>query len=1107
MSILKLWCNFLCSFWLFIVLSTPAQAQFVRGSIVGTISDESGAVIPGAEITLQNTSTNETKTFTTDAAGSYNFAALLPGLYHIDVKKTGFKSQTVSEIRLEVNQTARVDVKLPIGDVGERIEVSASAVLLKTDTSEIGHVVTNKQIVELPLNGRDYLQLARLIPGVIPSRAGATAGQKGVSRSVNSIGARDTSVSFLLDGVDTNDVSFQTPSVTPSIDAIQEFKVLQNAYSAEFGRGATQILTALRSGTNEFHGSLFEFLRNDKLSTRSFFQPSQPAPLKQNQFGGTFGGPILKDRTFFFVNYEGQRIRTAGTSFTLVPTPAEFAGDFSASGRDIYDPLTFDAATRTRQQFPGNRIPANRISELAKKVAALYPAPNYTGLVGRNYARDVGQINDNNQGNVRVDHRITGNDSFFARYSILDSFRTRYALLPYSGTVDDIRGQNAALNWVHTFSGSLINETRLGFNRNRYLTPPDSSPSANPASDLFGLTNTTSNPGSQFGIPQFGLANGFAGLGPGSQFPQNAITQTWQLVDNITYIRGAHTLRTGIDFRRTRLTQLVANNDRGSFNFTGQFTSRDNGAATGSSAADLILGFPQSAAAGVGDQLAHNYNELYSAYFQDDWKVSQQLTINLGIRYEYITPWKEKLDRYTILDFADPKGRLLLAGTNKAFVPGQGVVDSGGPVLPRGIVDPDKNNWAPRVGVAWRPLAKTVIRAGGGIFYDVQEGNEAQFLRNNVPLFFVQNYTADPFVPNLRLDNLFPPVTSLPTGTIQPFTLSTLRTPYVSQWNFNIERELMSNLLFEVGYVGSKGTHLLRRTNFQQWDGILVKDPANPTPLAARVRYPNFSPTVIIGSENGGSSTFHGLITKLERRFASGFQFLASYTYSRAIDDAASSSNFDGSPSNAQCRCDLRGNKGPSAYDLTHRAIVSFNYELPFGQGKRLLNSKGAMDKLVGGWQLNGIVSAQSGPPFQINTQGDNANIGTGAGSGTPQRPNVVAGQFDGIDTGADIKRRGVDPGTYYFNPAAFAMPPLFRLGNLGKNTMRGPGFSNWDLSLFKNTAITERFVTQFRAEFFDAFNQSQFGLPGLTFNTPTFGVITTSSGRRIIQFGLKLLF
>ena len=334
MSILRLW-GIVCSCLLLILVSLPAPAQFVRGSIVGTISDESGAVIPGAEIVLHNVNTNEAKTFTTDGGGSYNFAALLPGLYRIEVKKTGFKTQTVSEVRLEVNQTARVDVRLPVGDVGERIEVSASAVLLKTDTSEIGHVVTNKQIVELPLNGRDYLQLARLIPGVIPSRAGATAGQKGVSRSVNSIGARDTSVSFLLDGVDTNDVSFQTPSVTPSIDAIQEFKVLQNAYSAEFGRGATQILTALRSGTNEFHGSLFEFLRNDKLSTRSFFQPGQPAPLKQNQFGGTFGGPILKDRTFFFANYEGQRIRTAGTSFTLVPTPAEFAGGSGTYGYSV----------------------------------------------------------------------------------------------------------------------------------------------------------------------------------------------------------------------------------------------------------------------------------------------------------------------------------------------------------------------------------------------------------------------------------------------------------------------------------------------------------------------------------------------------------------------------------------------------------------------------------------------------------------------------------------------------------------------------------------------------------------------------------------------------
>ena len=1092
---------------LLVLLPAIALAQFVRGSILGVVSDETGAVIPKASVILRNTGTNETRSAVTDDAGSYSFPALLPGAYTIEVKQAGFKSRLVSDVNLEVNQTARIDVKMAVGDVAEQIEVRSDAVLLKTDTSEIGHVVTNKQIVELPLNGRDYLQLARLIPGVVPSRAGATAGQKGVARSVNSVGARDTSVSFLLDGVDTNDVSFQTPSVTPSIDAIQEFKVLQNAYSAEFGRGATQILTAMRSGSNQWHGSLFEFNRNDKLASRSFFQPGKPAALKQNQFGGTVGGPIIKDRTFFFVNYEGQRVRTGGTGFGFVPTAQQAQGDFSAAGDPrIFDPLTFDPATRTRQQFPGNRIPADRFSPRALKIAALFEQPNFTGRPGQNYARDVGQINDNNQGNARVDHRFGDKDSIFVRYSILDSLRTRYGTIPLTGTLDDIRGQNAALNWVRTISPALLNELRLGFNRNKYLTPPEGSIGDNPARDLFGFTNTTTDPTTSFGLPAFTFTGGYSGLGPGSQFPQNAITQTWQLVDNLTWSRGAHTLKTGIDFRRTRLTQLVANNDRGSFSFTGQFTNLPSAAAgTGSAIADLLLGYPLNAAAAAGDQLAHNYTDLYSFYVQDDWKVGSRLTLNLGVRYEYSTPWREKLNRYTIIDFDDPRGRLLLAGTSQAFVPGVGIVDAGREIS-RTIVDPDLNNWAPRVGLAYRPLDRTVVRAGYGIFYDVQEGNEAQFLRNNAPLFFVQNYSSDPLVPGLRLDNLFPSGASLPSGAIQPFTISTTRSPYVQQWNFNIERELMGNLLFEVGYVGSKGTHLLRRTNFQQWDGILAADPANPTPLAQRVRFPNFSPTVIIGTENGGSSTFHGLITKLERRYASGLSFLASYTYSKAIDDSHSSSNFTGTPSNAQCRCDLRGNKGPSAYDLTHRAVISYSYELPFGSGKRLWSS-GAAAKIAGGWQLNGITYWQSGPPAQINTQGDNANIGSGAGSGNNQRPNLVGDQFGGIDTGASIKRRGIDPGTFYFNRDAYAMPPLFRLGNLGKNTIRGPGSAGTDFSVLKNTAITERIGTQFRAEFFNILNQNNFGLPGLLLGTPTFGIINSSSGGRVIQFGLKVLF
>lgn len=1100
---------------LFIVFSAQAlHAQFVRGSIVGKVTDEKGAVVSGAEAKLTNLATNELKTVSTDDNGDYVFPALLPGSYSLEVKRTGFRTFLVNKIELQVNQTARVDVTLPIGELKEVVETTASAVLLKTDTSEIGHVLTNKQIVELPLNGRDYLQLARLIPGAIPSRAGATAGQKGVSRSVNVAGARDTSVSFLLDGIDTNDVSFQTPTVTPSIDAIQEFKVLQNSYTAEFGRGATQILTALKSGSNQWHGSVFYFNRNSATAARSFFDSAVPF-LNQNQYGGTIGGPFSipklysgKDRTFFFFNYEGQRIRTAPQLFAFVPTPAQLMGDFSAAGNPIiYDPQTFNATTRTRTPFLNNRIPDSRISPTAKKIAALYPTPNLFGQTGRNFTSSPAQKDDADQVNFRFDHRFTAKDNFFVRYSLLDRFRTRYAALPYGGNVDDVRGQNVALNWVHTFSTTLLNEARFGFNRNKYLTPPDSSIGDNPAKDLFGFTNTTTSPATAFGLPQFNFTQGITGLGPGSQFPQNATTQTEQFVDNLTWIRGAHTIKTGVDIRHTRLTQLVANNDRGTVSFTNQFTNLPSNNTGGSAIADMLLGFPQSAAAAVGDQLGHNYDELYSFYVQDDWVARPRLTLNLGLRYEYITPWREKLNRFTVLDFNDPRGRLLLAGTADAFVPGVGVVPSGGPAIRDTIIAPDKNNFAPRVGFAFRAMPSLVVRGGYGFFYDVQEGNEAQFLRNNAPYILVQNTAADPFVPNLFLDKLFPPTG--PTGTIQPFSVEpNSRVPYVQQWNMNVEYELRRNLLAEVGYIGSKGTHLLRRTNFQQGDNILVKDVANPAPLAQRVRFPNFSNNVIIGTENGASSNYHGLITKVEQRLTHGVSLLGSYTFSKAIDDGSSSSNFNNTPSNAQCRCDLRGNKGPSAFDVKHRFVLSYLWELPFGKGKWVDSSNSIVNTLIGGWQVNGIVAIQSGPPMQINTQGDNAAIGTGAGSSNNQRPNLVGDEYGGIDRSADIRDRGVRAGTFYFNRLAYVLPPQFRLGNLGKNTLYGPGFQNWDVSVFKNTYIGERVNTQFRAEFFNVFNHANFNVPGLVLGTPTFGLInsTVNSGR-VIQFGLKVLF
>ncbi|MBI3683391.1 MAG: TonB-dependent receptor [Acidobacteria bacterium] len=1092
--------------------SVILAGQFVRGTIQGIVTDSTGAVIPGVQVTLTNLGTNEVRITRSDERGDYTFPALLPGRYSVQSEMPAFKTQVVTNIELQVNQTARVDLMLPVGEVSERIQVAAEAILLKTDTSEVGQVLTNKQIIELPLNGRDFLQLARLAPGAIPSRAGATLGRKGVNRSVNVAGARDTSIAFLLDGVDINDVSFQVPTVTPSIDAIQEFKLLENAYTAEFGRGATQVIAALKSGTNQWHGSLFEFLRHDKLASRSFFDLNRPAQLKQNQFGAAVGGPLTvpklysgKDRTFFFANYEGQRIRVRQIGYALVPTPEQLAGDFAAPGNPrIYDSLTFDPAARTRQPFPENRIPSTRFSPRAVKVASLFQKPNFAGLVGRNYVNTPLVVHDNNQGNLRIDHRFSSKDNVFARYSILETFRTRPGVIPDTGTFDDVRGQNAALNWTRTVRPDLLNEVRVAVNRAYNLEPPvySGAQGRNPARDFFGFSNTTTDPVLGFGLPGFSFAGGFAGLG--SSDPLHYITYTQQLVDNVTLLRGAHTVKVGLDVRRQRLTMIFGGNDRGSVGFLPQFTNQPGVSNTGSSIADLLLGFPQTADIAGGDRVGHNYSELYGLYFQEDWKISRRLTLNLGIRYEYISPWREKLSQYTTLDFADAAGRLLIASGSKAFIPGRGVVDSGGPPISRTIIPPDTNNWAPRVGFAWRPLAKTVLRGGYGVFYDVQEGNEVQFLRTNPPFTFRQNQTADPFVPTIRLDELFGPLRVGPAGylgaaggeTVFSVDPSSMRTPYVQQWNLNVEREVAPNLLVEVGYLGSKGTHLLRRSNFQQGERILVQDPRNPAPRRQRVRFPNFSLQSILGTENAASSTYHGLLGKVERRFSGGLGVLASYTFSRTIDDTHSSSNFDNTPQNPQCRCDFGSEKGPSAFHLKHRLVFSYSYQLPFGRGKR-----------IGGWQLNGITAVQSGPAFTVNTTGDNADIGVGSGSSNNQRPNLVGDPYAGIDRSASAQQRGVNAGTYWFNRAAFVVPPLFRLGDLGRNTLYAPGLHNWDFSVFKNTAITEQVAAQFRAEFFNTFNHPNFGVPGRVLGTPTFGVITGAGPGRIIQFGLKILF
>ena len=663
-----------------LLAALPAAAQFQRGSIIGTVTDQSGSVVGKANVTLQNLGTNETRKGATDDRGDYSFPSLLPGPYKVTAEASGFKTQVVSDIQLEVNQTARIDLKLTVGDMVQRVEATASLQLLQTDTSEVGAVINSKQMVDLPLNGRDYLQLARLIPGAIPSRAGATAGQKGVSRSVNVAGARDTSVSFLLDGIDTNDIVFQTPSVTPSVDAIQEFKLLANAYSAEFGRGSTQIITALKSGTNDWHGTLFEFNRNNSFAARNFFQPGAVARLNYNQFGATFGGPVIlpkiyngRNKTFFFMNFEGNRTRTGGTGFAFVPTDEVRTGDFSGAGNPvIYDPNTFDATARTRQPFAGNRIPSARINPVAPKVLAQMPSANYSGQVGRNYAVTVPGIDDSNNGNARLDHRFSDKDSVFGRYSILDRSHPQPAALPYNGIDDAIRGQNLALNWVHIFTPSLLNEARAGMNRAKYYTTAIASPSENPAKDIFGFQNTIADPTVGFGLPAFSFSSGgFTGVGPGTQYPANSVTQTYQYVDNVTWIRGAQTLKAGFDLRRTRLTSVVGNSARGSTTFTGQYTNSPSAASTtGSSMADLLLGVPQAIASSVGDGIAHDYTNLYSFYFQDDWKLSSRLTLNLGVRWEYATPYVEKLDRFTILDTNDhTSGGTAPAGQLHAGVP------------------------------------------------------------------------------------------------------------------------------------------------------------------------------------------------------------------------------------------------------------------------------------------------------------------------------------------------------------------------------------------------------------------------------------------------------
>ena len=1091
-----------------VALLAPAvslRAQAVSGTILGSVQDSSGAAVPGTAVTIVNTETGLTRSVVTDSSGEYTVPSLPPGLYSASAEMKGFKKVSVSGIRLNVDQKARVDLQLEVGEVTESIQVQAAVALVQSDSSELGVTVNESQIKELPLNGRDFVQLTRLIPGItrgVPGSNNDGASNEGwrMSSTIVANGMRTRDNNFLLDGIDNNELNLNTVIIFPSVDAIEEFKVQTSTYSAEFGRANGGVVNIqIKSGTNAFHGSGFEFLRNDKLDANDLFNNkfgrAKPA-FRQNQFGGTFGGPIRHDRTFFFMDYQGWRVRNAQTYLSSVPTDLIRQGDFSELSRPIYDPLA-------QSPFANNRIPASRINPVSKNIIEqLYPVSNVagqrssTGQIINNFLYNPVLERQDDQFDVKVNERISDKNQFFARYSFERSEQFLPASLPHGdagATTGNgsglIQTQSLALNDTHTFSPRWLNEFRFGLNRwGLIFSPIDFGTNLSTKVGLPGvnISDTTS------AMTQIVFSpSDVRGLGSGGNAPELNYFTTFQWLDNVTFTRGNNSLKFGGNIIRRRKNKINPDNSVGNFNFGSALTSNCGGVAsgcsinanTGFSVASFVLGYPTSISRALLLGIAGERKWEYGFYVQDDYRVTRRLTLNLGLRYEYFSPPVEVADRQSNFD---PKiGRFLGAAENGTFADGTHVG--------RALQLPYRRDFAPRFGLVYDMFGtgRTVLRGGYGISWSNPfTGGSGSKTKN--PPFLLSTALTTTLLPTLHFENGLPAPPAIdfklpPQGSARSLFDIRDADGYAQQWNVNVQHQLGRDFMVEIAYVGTHGTHLMMKQDINQAPpvmGVTNSDVNRP--------YIQISPLLrgLSEVESRGWSTYHSAQLKVTKRFARNFMLLSAYTLGKVLDIA---SDAESGTLNAW---NFNQDRGPASFDIKHSWTTSGVYELPFGKGRRLLAGLSPLgNKLLGGWQVDGIFVVQSGLSFTVGQQQGLLSTGTG------NRPNRIAS--------GTLANPTPD---HWFDLTAFqpTTDNTGTYGNSGRDILRAPGYVQADLSLVKNTRFKEHFEHQFKVEMFNALNHPHFAAPGSTIGTATAGVISSllyNTPMRQIQMAMKLSF
>ena len=1039
----------------------PLEAQITTATILGTVTDASGAVVGKASVEAKALATNLVRATTTDGDGNYTLINLPLGEYEVSISAAGFRKEIQRGIVLQVQQRARIDVALQPGNVTETVNVTASTPIVNTEDGVFGDVIDNKRVVELPLNGRNFNTLALLTPNVQNGVQGGATLQTFLAGGIGiwAHGSRDTDNEWNLDGATMSVGFYNWNSFNPSVDAIQEFKMQTGNYSAEFGfQAGANVNIVTKSGTNSLHGTLFNFLRNDKMDARGFFPTSKPK-LRQNQFGGTVGGPVYipklyngKDRTFFFSNYEGLRIRQEAFGRFIVPTEAQKGGDLTRTFAGAsFTGTVIDPVSGT--PFAGNIIPTNRITRQSTNVLKYYPKENTPGALF-NYQILAPVRTESDSTIHKIDHRFGSKDSMFARGAYDNRSRPDPEYFPGLVRGTTLKAYNIVLHWTRIWSPTIIQDASIAWNRSVILQfDPRENTDYSIVNDL-GIPNIPAK-GRSNGIPFFSIA-GYTGIGDATNLPLIQPDEVRQFTYNLSVIRGRHHLKTGIDFRHVRSDRLQGLSVRGQFSF-----ENNNPVGSGNSFADFLIGRPQTSSVSDQPYTIRMRQKRIGLYLVDDWQVTPRLTLNLGLRYEPTTPVFDHSGEVTNFDFAN--GRPIPMTAGQKFYPS------------------DWNNFAPRLSFAFRPFKndRTVIRGGYGLYYNSTMNLALFRLGGNPPWATVTTYLADRAAPLITFDNPFPRAAAgVPPPSNYGGLTPDFKVGYSQIRSLHVAQQLSENNAVELGYVGNfaiGGDRGVAANNAQP----------GPGPIQTRRRFPNYGVLTEVRSD---AKTFYNAGSiKFTRRFNKGFTALSSFTYSRTIDQAFSS--VAGNPTGGAESQDY-GNLSQRGLSSSHRKnvwVTSAIYDLPSV-------GHGWMKQVAGGWQVATISTVQSGGALNVAELGGVARLNTG----TAQRANRVK---NGNLSGA---ARGINR---WFDTSAFDFAPLYTYGNSETRTLILPGLFNIDFNVKKAFRLTDITRLEFRAEFFNVMNHTNLGIPGNTLGSPNFGVIASSEPARVSQMSLKIVF